>query len=181
LACYHDRDGVAHKRAQKKEQKMRDFQLRVHEFAMAAFRDDATNKDERNFRFIEEAIELVQACNMKREDVHALVEYVYNRPIGEPKQEVGGTLVGLSALCTAHKINMAKAAEFELDRAWKRIDVIRAKHLTKPRNSPLPGKGVVTETYITTHGAGSGGPGNLQVDDEGTDALRFWSGVPGDG
>jgi len=48
---------------------------------------------ERNDRLIEEA--LVQACGGTRDDCHTLVDYVFNRPVGDPVQEVGGVMVTL--------------------------------------------------------------------------------------
>jgi NTP pyrophosphatase (non-canonical NTP hydrolase) len=89
------------------------------------------DKVERNHRFLEEALELVQACNCSREDAHALVEYVYNRPVGEIKQEIGGTILTLAALCSAHDIDMMECAETELVNDWKNIDKIRDKQIVK--------------------------------------------------
>ena len=38
-------------------------------------------------RFLEEALELVQACGATASEAHQLVDYVYGRPVGEPAQE----------------------------------------------------------------------------------------------
>jgi hypothetical protein len=64
--------------------------------------------------------------------------FAFNRPIGEPVQELSGTMVTLVALATANGLNMDTVAETELDRAWKIIDKIRAIAAAKPKFSPLP-------------------------------------------
>ena len=97
------------------------------------------DKCERNHRFIEEALELVQACGCSKKDVLMLVDYVYDRPVGEIKQEAGGAMITLAALCIANGIDMYICGFIELQRIWGKIDQIRAKQATKPgSNSPLP-------------------------------------------
>ena len=102
--------------------------------------DIAKDKTERSYRFIEEALELVQATGTTKEEVLQLVDYVYGRPVGEVFQEVGGVMTTLPSLCHAWDIQMANAAETELARCWERIDKIREKQKSKPYRSPLPGK-----------------------------------------
>lgn len=119
---------------------MRNYQERVIRWMQDTFGPAiAADKAERNFRFVEEALELAQACGCDREDVLKLVDYVYGRPVGEKGQEVGGVAVTLAALCTATGLDMEEAAEAELQRCWKNQDRIRAKHAAKPVRSPLPG------------------------------------------
>jgi hypothetical protein len=100
----------------------------------------SADKLERSDRFIEESLELVQACGYERERAHALVEYVFNRPVGEPSQEVGGVMVTLAALCLAHGMDMHAAGETEVRRisAPDVIAKIRAKQASKPTGSALP-------------------------------------------
>lgn len=93
---------------------------------------------ERSDRFIEEALELGQSLGHPKERAHALIEYVYGRPVGEPSQEVGGVMVTLAALCLAAGLDMHESAETELARIWTKIDVIREKQKSKPRGSALP-------------------------------------------
>ena len=115
------------------------FQQRVQPWMMACFGDEiSADKVERNDRFTEESLELGQACGMTKDRVLALVDYVYDRPLGEPAQEVGGVMVTLAALCLAQGLDMHNAAEVELARIWTKVEAIRAKQLTKPRGSPLP-------------------------------------------
>lgn len=119
----------------------RSFQERTRLWLLACFGATvAADKAERNHRFLEEALELVQACGGTRDEAHQLVEYVYNRPVGEKSQEVGGVMVTLAALCFAQEIELDEAAETELARVWTKIKEIRAKQAAKPLNSPLPQK-----------------------------------------
>lgn len=115
------------------------FQARMMAWLLACFGPEISgDKVERNHRFLEEALELVQACGCTADEAHQLVDYTYSRPVGEARQEVGGVVTTLSALCSAQGIDMHDAAEAELARIWTKIDVIRAKQAAKPKHSPLP-------------------------------------------
>lgn len=115
------------------------FQSAVARWLVECFGQDiAYNKLERNHRFLEEALELVQACGCTKDEALQLVDYVYGRPGGEVDQEVGGVIVTLSALCTARGIPLQQAAITELERINQKIDTIRAKQAAKPKHSPLP-------------------------------------------
>ena len=116
------------------------FQSRVGHWMQACFGPQiSADRIERNHRFLEEALELVQACGCTAHEAHQLVDYVFNRPVGDPPQEVGGVMVTLAGLCLANGFDMHKAAETELARVWTKIKQIRAKHAAKPKHSPLPG------------------------------------------
>lgn len=116
------------------------FQARVQPWLMACFGAMiAGDREERNHRFLEEALELVQACGCTADEAHQLVDYVYGRPVGEPHQEAGGVMVTLAALCLANALDMHEAGETELARIWTKVDAIRAKQAAKPKHSPLPG------------------------------------------
>ena len=93
----------------------------------------ANNKLERNFRFIEETLELVQSLNMTKEQVLAVVEYTFNRPIGEPQQELGGVLVTLFALCGANNLNAEDAFARDMSYCKENSDKIREKRFKKPK------------------------------------------------
>lgn len=115
------------------------FQDRVKPWMLACFGEEISNdKLERCDRFIEEALELVQAIGYSPDRAHALVDYVFNREVGEPHQEVGGVMVTLAALCLASGLDMDKSGEDELARIWTKIEKIRAKRATKPTGSALP-------------------------------------------
>lgn len=96
------------------------------------------DKVERNHRFLEEALELVQAAGCTRQEAILLVKYVYDRPVGELHQEIGGAMVTLAALADAHGADMEICADVELRRCWDKIEQIRAKQAAKPKMSSLP-------------------------------------------
>lgn len=67
------------------------FQQRVLPWMLDCFGEKiAGDQRERNHRFLEEALELVQACQCTADEAHQLVDYVFGRPAGEKEQEVGG-------------------------------------------------------------------------------------------
>ncbi|EPS1221645.1 hypothetical protein ACVBR5_000871 [Burkholderia cenocepacia] len=115
------------------------FQARVQPWMLACFGAEiAADRAERNHRFLEEALELVQACGCTASEAHQLVDYTFGRPVGEPSQEVGGVMVTLAALCLANGLDMHMAGETELTRVWTKVEQIRAKQAAKPKHSPLP-------------------------------------------
>ena|ERR1035437_5629192 len=115
------------------------FQRRVQDWMMECFSAEiCRDRQERNHRFIEEALELVQACGCTAGEAHQLVDYVYGRGRGEINQEVGGVMVTLAALCTCNNADMANSGETELAHVWTKIEKIRAKQAGKPKHSPLP-------------------------------------------
>jgi hypothetical protein len=99
--------------------------------------ESASDRDERNHRFLEEALELAQSCSCTREEVLQAVEYVYQRPVGETYQEVGGVMITLAALCLARGVDMHAAGEDELARIWTLADSIRIKQEAKPPFDPI--------------------------------------------
>lgn len=116
------------------------FQQRVGPWMAECFGANVSRDHaERSHRFLEEALELVQAAGCSASEAHQLVNYVFGRPAGELAQEVGGVMVTLAALCLAQGVDMHAAGDTELARVWTKIDVIRAKHAAKPKCSPLPG------------------------------------------
>lgn len=116
-----------------------DFQQRVQPWMMACFGPEiSADRSERNHRFLEEALELVQSCGCTASEAHQLVDYVYSRPWGEPAQEAGGVMVTLAALCLANGLDMHECGETELARIWTKVEAIRAKQAAKPKHSPLP-------------------------------------------
>ena len=93
------------------------YQARVSPWLEACFGTHiATDVTERNHRFLEEALELVQSLGCTHSEAMQLVDYVFARETGEPFQEVGGAMVTLAALCAANGLDMAAAGEVELAR-----------------------------------------------------------------
>lgn len=118
---------------------MSTFQTRVVDWVRACLGAvEACDLLERQDRFLEEALELLQATGYDRDRVARLITYVYARPVGEARQEVGGTMTTLGALCAVLPgIDMMEAGEAELIRCCQRFDQIRAKHHIKPRGAAL--------------------------------------------
>ncbi|WP_282046346.1 hypothetical protein [Roseibium album] len=118
---------------------LKPFQIRVRPWLLECFgREIADDLVERNHRFLEEALELVQSTGCTRSEAHQLVDYVFDREIGEPHQETGGVMVTLAALCLAANLDMHHAGEDELARIWNKVSQIREKQANKPKHSPLP-------------------------------------------
>lgn len=101
----------------------------------ADLNDEASINDpgERNRRFLEESLELVQSLNFSKAEAHFMVDYVYGRPVGEPTQEAAGALATLVVLCNTHKIKLGDVSVDELDSCWGRIQQIREKQAKKPK------------------------------------------------
>lgn len=126
-------------RALLSERQSSKLQPRVKPWLLACFGEEiSADKVERRHRFIEEALELLQAMGGTRDEAIQLVDYVFDRPVGEPHQEVGGVMITLAALCLASGLDMHKAGEDELARIWTKVDQIRAKQAAKPKFSVLP-------------------------------------------
>lgn len=118
---------------------MENYQKRVNDWMLVCFGEEiSADKTERNHRFLEEALELVQSLGATKSEAHQLVDYVYDRPKGEPKQECGGVMVTLAALCLANEFDMNECGEVELNRIWTKINKIREKQRKKPKHSALP-------------------------------------------
>ena len=118
-----------------------EIQNKVRQWSIDCFGEKISNdKIERNHRFLEESLELVQSLGCTKDECYKLVDYVFSRSVGEPTQEVGGTFVTLAALCNANDINLEKSAETEVSRITQpeTMEKIRVKQANKPKNSPLP-------------------------------------------
>lgn len=116
-------------------------QQRVAVWMQECFGAEITaDRVERADRFIEEALELAQATGWTADRGHALVDYVFSRPVGEIGQEVGGVMVTLAALCNVFEIAIDAEAKREVDRITQPEIVlkIRAKQAAKPTGSALP-------------------------------------------
>lgn len=109
------------------------YQERIDNWMLNTFGEEIlSDRKERSHRFAEEAIELLQATGYTKEELLTMIDYVYNRPVGEVRQEVGGTIHCLSALCTAHNIVMSHEALTVMHLCEANSDKIRDKHFNKP-------------------------------------------------
>lgn len=96
----------------------RDFQGIVANWVRNALGGESLfDVHERCMRFGEEAIELIQAAEeVSREEMHKLVDYVYDRPAGKVEQELGGTMITLKALASSLGCNAENELKNELHR-----------------------------------------------------------------
>ncbi len=120
---------------------LRGYQDRVAEAHHALFHDDPTDVEERRARFAEEVNETLQAFGMSREDMHQLVDYTWDRPVGEPCKEIGAALLTLTSLCVVAGYDLMECGEADLEKLQKpeTISRIRAKRSTRHGRGPLPG------------------------------------------
>lgn len=109
------------------------YQERIDNWMLETFGEEVlSDRKERAHRFAEEAIELLQAVGYTKEELQNMMNYVYERPVGEIRQEVGGTIHCLSALCTAHHINISHEAQAVMHYCEANSAKIREKHFNKP-------------------------------------------------
>lgn len=89
--------------------------------------------EERVLRFTEETLELGQTEGMTREQAHALVDQVFDKPVGEVEQEQGGVMVCLAAYAALKDADLHVAFEREMARIEEPAMAakIRAKHAKK--------------------------------------------------
>ncbi|WP_318868527.1 hypothetical protein RWE87_13540 [Sinorhizobium meliloti] len=121
---------------QKIEPRRPTYQDAVAKWLLSTFGEKIANDpDERNQRFLEEAVELVQSLGATKQECHELVDYVFSRSKGEPAQEVGGVIVCLAALCNVAGLDMLECSLTELDRIDNALtmDKIKQKHKGKPK------------------------------------------------
>jgi hypothetical protein len=77
-------------------------QRRVNDWAVAAFGvAQAINPKQRALRLLEEAVEAYQAVGGDKVMAHLTIDIMFERPAGDPAQELGGLGVTLLALAAA--------------------------------------------------------------------------------
>lgn len=116
-----------------------DFQDRLRDWVLKCFGPVVANDREiRNLRFFEEATELVQAGGMTRNEAHAMVDVIFDRPVGHLPQEIGGTMTTLMALACAYGVDVVYESETELGRinAPEVMEKIQKRQLDKFRPEP---------------------------------------------
>jgi hypothetical protein len=112
----------------------RRLQEEAADWLMIAFPEDPVVRPKvRASRFLEEALELVQTQGITREKAHELVDFVFDRPVGDPDQELGGTMFCLMAVANALGMDAGLECSKEILNAYQRIPQIRAKSKLKPK------------------------------------------------
>lgn len=117
------------------------YQDRVTGAHHALFHDDPTDIPERNARAFEESIETAQAFGMPHAEAIELVNYTFSRPVGDPKKEIGASILTAFSLGIVAGFDVMEAAEAELSKMQQpeTIARIRAKRATRHGRGPLPG------------------------------------------
>lgn len=109
-------------------------QAAIYQWVADTFGANTLHTSERAMRFVEEAIELVQAVGLSAVVVHRIVDHVYAKPPGGLAQEIGGCGTTLLALAAAHGVSADDAERAEFERVLK-IDParFRERHDAKAR------------------------------------------------
>ena len=116
---------------------MQQFQNDMAEWGYEVLgREVMENQKVRAYRFLEEALELAQACGVSAEETAELTAYTFGRPIGEVDQEVGGVMSTLTLLVEAYGLDLACCAWGELARISNPEKI--AKIRSKISNTVLP-------------------------------------------
>ncbi len=90
------------------------LQADVTSWGFKAFGEDVHMPDRRILRLCEEVFELAQVVNADKEQLKALIDYVYAKPVGDIKTELGD--VGISLMAFASSVNL-DATVVEANRA----------------------------------------------------------------
>ena len=92
-------------------------QIEVERLVRATWGDKSfESANERCARVHEEAAELFQSVGGTREVAHKIVDMVFDKPIGDTKQEVAGVAFTLLALCANKELRLDEVFAAEITR-----------------------------------------------------------------
>lgn len=116
-------------------------QVIAQEWVARAFGPETLARpDQRAARVVEEAVELGQAANVPRDVAHRIVDYVYDRPAGDPQQESGGVLLTMLVYCASIGVLAEDMEVRELDRVLaKPPEYFSQRHKAKAAHGITPG------------------------------------------
>lgn len=96
----------------------------VTDWGMAAFGlEQMTSIPQRALRLLEEAVELYQAAGADAAMAHRLIDYVFARPVGEVRKELGGVGVCVLAMASACGITAEETEIAEVQRLISRSPI----------------------------------------------------------
>lgn len=96
-------------------------QRRVNEWAVDAFGvGQAINPKQRALRLLEEAVEAYQAVGGDKVIAHLTVDIMFERPVGNPVQELGGVGVTLLALAASLGVSADQEEAREIARIFSK-------------------------------------------------------------
>lgn len=84
--------------------------------------------------FIEEAIELAQACGLSEREVGMHVARIFAKPKGLVEQEIGGVMLTLASVANVYSLDMLKIMNDHVDWCEAHTDEIRDRYLVKEQN-----------------------------------------------
>lgn len=93
-----------------------DRQRKVYEWVLSTFGESCAETHERALRLFEETCELCQAEGIEFANVLSVLNYVYSRPVGDAKLEVGGVGTTLLAYCEAIGVSANRMEKAETKR-----------------------------------------------------------------
>lgn len=99
------------KRKEKREMNKDFFQKSVATWGKTNFGAIAYSKQERAFRFLEEALELCQACEVNLGQVKHIAGIVYSKPIGTKEMELADAQLNLYALANVHGVSLEEVTQ----------------------------------------------------------------------
>lgn len=102
------------------------------------------NIEQRGLRMVEEAIEAAQAAGCEHKMLHKLIDYIYDRPVGNLKQELGGVQVCVAVLANAAGFSADQAELQEIERVLSKP----AEHWSA-RNRVKNAAGFVADAWKT--------------------------------
>ena len=107
-------------------------QAEVFAWARAAFGESGTTIAQRGIRLLEEAIEAYQAAGCSAKMAHELVDFVFGRPVGDIRQELGGVGVCTLVLAAAAGASADDEEAREVQRVLaKSLDAWRERNAEK--------------------------------------------------
>lgn len=108
-------------------------QKELLDWSERCFGPTALHRRQRALRFLEEALELCQAMELTPADVETLSAYTFGRPVGTPRQEIGGVMITLYGLAERLGISVEEEELREFDRIMDPSfeAMIRIKHAQK--------------------------------------------------
>lgn len=116
------------------------------QWAVDTFGPVAKLKSERAMRFLEEAIELAQACGVDMQHCDRILWRVFTRPAGSAYREIGQSLMCLEALAASLNISANDECDAELalmkasdpaERRARHAEKVRLGIATDPDSVPL--------------------------------------------
>lgn len=113
-----------------------EFQLSVESWVRSTFGNVVLmHKEERCLRALEEVTELAQCGAVTREQAHAIIDQVYDKPVElNPSKEIAGSLLTILGTAYAFGVhNVEEPLNVEMCRVWKNQEKIRQRQLTKVR------------------------------------------------